>query len=139
MPKTGTIASCQATIKKLLPVRYPTLDHTAGLLRMPVRTLQRRLQQGGVSYSQLVEQTRRETARHMLRRHDMRISEIAATLGYADPASFTRAFHRWTGMSPRAYRQKSNSGVTQQADAAPSPGSVGGNDVVRMVERPDKR
>lgn len=110
MPKTETVAACQATITRLLPVCYPTLDHAAGLLGMPVRTLQRRLQQGGVSYSQLVEQTRRESAQIMLSRHDMRISEIAATLGYADPASFSRAFHRWMGMSPRAYRQKSNSG-----------------------------
>ena len=110
MTATGAIGSCQATIIKLLPVCYPTLDHTAGLLGVPVRTLQRRLQQGGISYRQLVEQIRRETARHLLSQQDMRISEVAATLGYATPASFSRAFQRWMGMSPRAYRQKSNSG-----------------------------
>ena len=110
MLKTETVAACQATITKLLPVRYPTLDHVASLLGVPVRTLQRRLQQDGVSYSQLVEQTRLESACRLLGAPTVRILEIAATLGYADPASFTRAFHRWTGMSPRAYRQKSNSG-----------------------------
>jgi len=94
----------------LLPVRYPTLDHIANLLGVPVRTLQRRLQQEGVSYSQLVEQTRLESACRLLSASKICISEVAGTLGYADPGSFSRAFHRWTGMSPCVYRQKSNSG-----------------------------
>ena len=91
-------------------------QHTAGLLGMPVRTLQRRLQQNGVSYSQLVEKTRFEMACRLLIAHNARVSSVAKTLGYNDHGSFSRAFQRWAGMSPREYRRQSRSRKGQKVD-----------------------
>ncbi len=110
-----SIAACQSLIAEQLPVRYPTIAHTARLLGVPVRTLQRRLQQNGLSYSQLVENTRYERASHLLKGTDKSVAQVAKALGYADPASFTRAFRRWMNMSPRQYRQRRQSKNLGQA------------------------
>ena len=91
-------------IKEQLPVRYPTIDNTARRVGMPVRTLQRRLKESGLSYSELVEQTRYELACRLLDMPGAKMAAVARALGYNDPSSFSRAFRRWTGMSPRAYR-----------------------------------
>ena len=93
-------------IKEQLPVRYPTIDNTARRVGMPVRTLQRRLKESGLSYSELVEQTRYELACRLLDMPGAKMAAVARALGYNDPSSFSRAFRRWTGMSPRAYRSR---------------------------------
>jgi len=91
-------------IKERLPVRYPTIDDTAHRVGIPVRTLQRRLKESGLSYSGLVEQTRHELACRLLDMPGAKVAAVARALGYNDASSFSRAFRRWTGMSPRAYR-----------------------------------
>jgi AraC-like DNA-binding protein len=68
------------------------------------RTLQRRLKDCGLSYSQVVQHARIRLARDWLERTSMSVGTIAATLGYTDPANFTRAFRRSTGIPPRQYR-----------------------------------
>jgi len=93
-------------IKEQLPVRYPTIDNTARRVGMPVRTLQRRLKESGLSYSELVEQTRYELACRLLDMPGAKMAAVARALGYNDPSSFSRAFRRWMGMSPRAYRSR---------------------------------
>jgi AraC-like DNA-binding protein len=93
-------------IKERLPVRYPTIDDMAHRLGIPVRTLQRRLRESGLSYSGLVEQTRHELACRLLDKPDAKAATVARALGYSDPSSFSRAFRRWTGISPRAYRNR---------------------------------
>lgn len=75
---------------------------TAGI---SVRTLQRRLSEQGVDYSALVEGARFDMASHLLKDHRCKLIDIAFDLGYADAASFTRAFRRWTGVTPSEYRQ----------------------------------
>jgi AraC-like DNA-binding protein len=109
MTDTLLISSIQTLITKRLHSHYPTIDHTARLLGIPVRTLQRRLQGNGLSYSQLVEQTRFELSCYLLDTPDMQMAEITRALGYADPGSFSRAFRRWTSMSPREYRHRLHS------------------------------
>jgi len=93
-------------IRKQLPVRYPTIDDTAERLGIPVRTLQRRLKASGLSYSELVKQTRHEQACRLLDNPDANMAAVARALGYNDPSSFSRAFRRWTGISPRVYRHR---------------------------------
>lgn len=68
------------------------------------RTLVRRLQQSGTTFQALLDDTRSHIARQLL--HDTRspVSRIANSLGYRDPTVFTRAFRRWTGLTPRAFR-----------------------------------
>lgn len=70
-----------------------------------VRTLQRRLTERGIDYSALVDGARFDIATHLLKDDRCKLIDIAYDLGYADAASFTRAFRRWTGVAPSEYRR----------------------------------
>lgn len=80
------------------------------IVGMSVRTLQRRLAETGVSYSDLVDEVRLASALILIDDRSIKLSEVARKLGYADAANFDRAFRRWTGFSPsqvRAFDRKS--------------------------------
>jgi len=79
----------------------------AARLATSVRTLQRRLHAAGVTYAGALQEERCAVARKLLRDQAHGIGDVARTLGYSDPAHFTRAFHRWTGSSPSAFRRRS--------------------------------
>jgi len=83
-----------------------TLARLAAELAMSARTLQRRLDEAGVSFRELRDAARRTEACRLLRDDDLRISEIAERLAYFEVASFSNAFRRWTGESPSQYRQR---------------------------------
>jgi AraC-like DNA-binding protein len=78
----------------------------ADLADISVRTLQRRLKQSGLSFSDLIQQARFETACSLLEDPGIRLTDIAFDIGYTDPAHFTRAFRRWAGVTPSAYRTR---------------------------------
>ena len=92
-------------------VRYQVLAHrtgirhTASVLGMSPRTLQRRLADHGMSFTRLLERVRVETAREWLQDGDRSISEIADALDYRHGTHFARAFRRVCGISPREFRQ----------------------------------
>ena len=94
-------------IEALLPEGYPVIDEMAQLLRVSSRTLQRQLSEEGLSYSGLVERCRYRTACESLKHTRDPVRDIAALLGYRDVSSFSRAFLRWTGQTPSAYRNQS--------------------------------
>ena len=71
---------------------------------MSLRSFQRQLAKDHLSYSLLLDQIRFETAVRLLQDPTLKLIEISLELGYNDPANFTRAFKRWTGMSPRQFR-----------------------------------
>ena len=76
----------------------------AVLLGVSERTLQRRLTELGRSFSDVVEDFRQEEAARLLATPGMPLVEVASRLGYAEQTSFTRAFRRWTGTTPGAWR-----------------------------------
>ena len=82
-----------------------SLEDVAGELGVSPRTLKRRLAGAGVTYSDLLEEERREMAFLLLRTPESSIDAVAERLGYSDPSNFRRAFQRWTGLSPAAYRK----------------------------------
>lgn len=84
-----------------------SLENVADRMDAHARTLQRRLARVDLSYQQLVDEVRLGLARRLLDSSSETLFETAIKLGYADPAHFSRAFNRWTGMSPRAYRIRS--------------------------------
>jgi AraC-like DNA-binding protein len=94
-------------IETLLPGGYPVIDEVAQLLQVSSRTLQRQLSEEGLSYSGLVERCRCRAACESLKHTRDPVRDIAALLGYRDVSSFSRAFRRWTGKTPRAYRTQS--------------------------------
>jgi AraC-like DNA-binding protein len=83
----------------------PSLEHVADQLRMTPRTLQRKLQELGTSHNELLEQMRRQLAMRYLREREMAICEVAYLLGFSESSSFHRAFKRWTGLTPKEFRE----------------------------------
>ena len=82
----------------------PGIRLVAEAVGTSVRTLQRRLHERGLTYGDVVQHARLAAARRMLQQPGRRIGEIAQTLGYSDHAHFTRAFQRWTGLTPKRFR-----------------------------------
>ena len=69
------------------------------------RTLHRRLEQAsGETPKRFIDRVRFETARTLLESSATSVKQLAATSGYADETSFRRAFQRYSGMTPGAYR-----------------------------------
>jgi len=85
---------------------FHSLDEVANQLHLSSRTLKRRLSTHGVTYSDLLEEQRREKALLLLRSSGLSLDEVAEQLGYSDTSNFRRAFRRWTGISPAAYRRR---------------------------------
>lgn len=104
MPTTVSVVAFRKLILELLPVGYPTIDQTARRFGIPVRTLQRRLHDTGCTYSELVDEVRFDAACRLLADPQARVAEVSVALGFTDPSNFSRAFARWTGLSPREYR-----------------------------------
>jgi AraC-like DNA-binding protein len=82
-----------------------SVDDAAAAFGVNRRTLARRIGAGGTSFRQLLDDARHSEAQRLLRLSAAPVAEIAARLGYADPTSFTRAFRRWAGKSPREWRK----------------------------------
>jgi len=94
------------TLRQLLAGRRPTLQDVAHELGLSARTLQRRLTDSGITFQQVVEETRRELARHYLKQRAVELNEAAFLLGFADANSFFRAFQLWEGTSPGEWRTR---------------------------------
>jgi AraC-like DNA-binding protein len=105
-PPRDFVASIVRAVETLSWEGYPDIHRTAEFLGVSVRTLQRRLAEAGITHESLVSRARLETAAAVLEETDTKILDIALDLGYSDHAHFTRAFRRWTGCSPQAYRRR---------------------------------
>ncbi|MDH1681472.1 AraC family transcriptional regulator [Pseudomonas chengduensis] len=92
-------------LARQLPEQGPDLEAIAAALALSPRTLQRRLREGGLSFSQLVDETRQQLVLHYLRDPALELAEIAFLVGFSEPGSLARAFRRWTGTSPGEYRR----------------------------------
>lgn len=87
------------------PLGSLTADDVASGLFVSKRTLQRRLNQEGSSYRDVTESLYATLAAQHLHETRHTVESIANLLGYGDTAAFRKAFHRWYGQSPGAYRQ----------------------------------
>jgi len=83
-----------------------SLEDVAAQLRMSARTLKRRLAEHGATFSAIRDDVRRQRALLLLENRSLSISDIAAKVGYSELPNFTRAFRKWTGMTPQAYRER---------------------------------
>ena len=91
-------------IRALLP-DAANVDAVAAALHMSPRTLQRRLGEAGAQFSEVLDAVRAEEAKRALTTSDVALAEIAWKVGFADLATFSRAFKRWTGQPPGTYRR----------------------------------
>ena len=97
-------SSVERTIAPLLPHGNATAPAVARQLGMSSRTLARSLSAENLTFSVILDQYRADLAMAYLRHGDLTISQIAWLLGYREVSTFTHAFKRWTGMTPRQFR-----------------------------------
>jgi AraC-like DNA-binding protein len=88
----------------LMPSGNVNQNVVADQLHRSVSSLQRQLQTEGVSYRQILEDTRRALATQFVREEHYSLSQVAFLLGFSDQANFSRAFKRWTGETPTGFR-----------------------------------
>jgi AraC-like DNA-binding protein len=105
-PAEGLFGALAQSLEPYLADGYPDVTLGARIADMSVRTLQRRLNLLGVSYSTVVDEARFRVASKMLARTDAPSNEVAKAVGYSDASHFARAFRRLTGLSPREYRSQ---------------------------------
>ena len=91
-------------LRNLLLGGRGSMDQVSQVFAIHRRTLNRRLRERGLTFHELVEEGRYGIARQLLQETDLAMVEIAAVLDYADAAAFTRAFRRWSGTTPSAWR-----------------------------------
>lgn len=103
--KSEFLASLTTVIVQYIQEDDLSIELIADLSGCSVRTLQRLLKQHDVSYNELLSKARMNFAMVNLKDSHMPITEIAHKLGYNDAGHFTRAFKRWTGMTPTRYRK----------------------------------
>ncbi len=101
----GFPAALRSVIRPYLADGYPDLHLMAEVVGLTGRTLQRRLQLCGRTYSDLVREARFDLARDLLLDPAARIIGVAMAAGYENPQHFSRAFRKMTGLSPTAYRR----------------------------------
>ncbi|MEY4765473.1 MAG: hypothetical protein RI907_2146 [Pseudomonadota bacterium] len=90
---------------------YPTMAQVAQRLGITSRTLARHLDRHGLTFRQVLDERRHQEACAMLRENRHAVEDIAARLGYSDPANFTRAFRRWAGCTPSQFRDQATGKV----------------------------
>ncbi|WP_444920285.1 AraC family transcriptional regulator [Microbulbifer sp. CnH-101-G] len=83
-----------------------SLDDVAARLFTSPQTLRRRLKDEGNSWQDIKDSVRRDMAVYQLKQQETAVAEIAERLGFSEPSAFNRAFKKWTGLAPGAYREK---------------------------------
>src|SRR5262245_32573880 len=109
LPRQTRKDQIRSAIRARLAEGYPALEAVAEAIKATPAAIQRELARDNFNYKDLVEETRRDLALVYMRQRELPFSEIAFLLGYSELSAFSRAFHRWTGISPRVFRSEHNS------------------------------
>jgi AraC-like DNA-binding protein len=99
-----TSDAARTAIRQLLR-QGATIGSVARRIGKSQRSLQRALACEATSFRALVAEVRADLAHDLLRHRDCRVADVAAELGFAEPAAFSRAFRQWTGVYPAQYRR----------------------------------
>jgi AraC-like DNA-binding protein len=111
LDKKDVVARCQAHLLDHLSSGEVSEDVMAEQLHMSRRTLQRKLGNADLTFQKLVDDTRRDLAMRHLEDPRHTITDVTFLLGFSQQSAFTRAFKRWTGMSPSEYRAQQSASV----------------------------
>jgi AraC-like DNA-binding protein len=104
---TRWVTKMRSHLKAVPPSEWPDFDTLARQLRMTPATLRRRLRSEGQSFASIKEEIRSTLAQSLLRESDLSVADIACEVGFTEPSAFHRAFRKWTGASPAAFRRDS--------------------------------
>jgi AraC-like DNA-binding protein len=102
--ESAFIEAAREALSQSLLSEGPSEAAVARRLGLSVRTLRRRLAEFQLSFRSLRKEVLRHRAEQLLRGSRLPISEVSYLLGYSEPASFHRAFRRWTGCTPAEWR-----------------------------------
>jgi AraC-like DNA-binding protein len=91
----------EAILMPILHTGAASMDMVADKLGLSRQTLYRQLKTEGVTFEEVLDELRHKLALHFLAGKKVSVNETAYLVGFSDPAAFSRAFKRWTGMSPR--------------------------------------
>lgn len=111
MRRLGSATDIVEDLRAILlgaPGRMPRIQHAARKLGMSDRTLKRRLREAGTTFKGVREELLQSLALDYLQESSLTIDEIALLLGYTETPNFHRAFKRWTGTTPQAYRVRAS-------------------------------
>lgn len=103
--RTSLADRVQDYIRGSLPSGNSTIERCARKMGMSVRTLQAKLGETQLSFSDILEEQRVDLAQAYLKQAQLSLDDVAANLGYSEQSSFGRAFKRWTGVTPKQFRQ----------------------------------
>src|SRR5262249_21770434 len=101
LASTELAVRVQSKVMHLLPSGEVEEETIARSLNLSRRSMQRKLSREGVTFRQLVDNTRKQLAEQYLKDSTLVVSEVAYLLGFSEVSSFSRAFRRWTGSAPR--------------------------------------
>lgn len=108
MRSLEAVTSVSGRVSRLLESvrdgRLPGVDDVAAQMGVSPRTLRRQLSAEGMRFKVILDGIRHQRSTELLQRTDLGIDEIAYRLGYSDPSNFGRAFRKWEGQSPSAWR-----------------------------------
>jgi AraC-like DNA-binding protein len=109
----GEIEQLRREIARVVVRGESSIEQLARSTGTSVRTLQRRLKDAGVNYSDLQNDVRKTLALNLLENESLALNQVAFSLGYSEVSAFNHAFRRWVGQSPGQYR-RSRSGTDRQ-------------------------
>lgn len=118
-PEAPTSIALRRHLVGLPPSSLASVEQAAGALGMSARSLQRQLLAEGTSFKDVVDGVRRDMSLSYLRDRRYAISEVAFLVGFAEVSAFSRAFRRWTGESPVAWRRVHTPGARGTNSGAP--------------------
>jgi AraC-like DNA-binding protein len=84
----------------------PSLESIAARLKMSSSTVRRRLREEGITHRELTDDLRKQLAHRYLNDPELTVTQVAFVLGFSRLSAFTKAFQRWSGTSPAAYRRR---------------------------------
>jgi AraC-like DNA-binding protein len=87
-------------------MRFPAFDFICDHLHMSSQVVRRRLAEEGSSYQKIKDGVRSDLVRELLANPDLAIADIAQRAGFTEPAALSRAFKKWTGLTPAQYREQ---------------------------------
>ncbi len=105
-PDSDDVVAQTAQIIEGYDAQYPSVPEVAKMFGISERTFRRKLGEENTSYRKLLDEHKRKRCLDMLSRKNTSVNELADVLGYAESASFLRAFKRWTGTTPKRYKNE---------------------------------
>jgi AraC-like DNA-binding protein len=102
----GFTAGVRHRLRAVSPESWPDFETVAADMKLSPVTLRRRLKAEGQSFAAIRDEIRHAEAQRLLRETNESVARIAGTLGYTEPSAFHRAFQKWSGMTPLAFRRE---------------------------------